>query len=420
MSKPIDVVVVGGGQAGLAASHFLTLRGIENVVIERGRVGETWRSQRWDSFALNTPRWMSQMPGEPEDDGDRDAFLSAPAWVGRLEASVARQRLPVREEVLVKVVRPRPAGGFDVQVEGPGGAEALGARAVIVASGTHNVPRIPSWAHALPSDVLQLTAGSYRRPADLPPGGVLVVGGAQSGVQIAEDLVLAGREVHLATSSVGRLRRRYRGRDSLEWLVLAGFWDRTPDQLSDPRMLTWPNPQLSGVGPQGHTVGLQSLAAMGVRLLGRPTSADAGRIVLEDTLGASIAFADRLAVDLIATADHAIAEAGIDAPPAEPDPADMPHPDPTSVHSPTEIDLPRAGISTIIWTTGFGGDFGYLPPGALDAAGHPVHDGLRSALPGLYYLGFPWLVKRKSGIIHGLAEDGAAVVGLIAQGLGRG
>ena len=420
MERSVDVAVVGAGQAGLAASHHLMRRRIEHVVLERGRVGETWRTQRWDSFALNTPRWMSRTPGEPEDGTDRDAFLSASEWIARLEASAARDGLPVRERTTVRSVERRADGPFRLVVAGPhGGVEDLDARAVVVASGILNVPRIPAFASLIPGEVRQLTAASYRSPEDLPPGGVLVVGGAQSGVQIAEELALAGRAVHLATSSVGRIRRRYRGRDMFEWLHLAGFWEQTRERLPDPAMATWPNPQTSGIGPRGHSVSLQTLAALGVRLLGRPRAVEGGRMLLDDTLGAAIAFGDHIAVQLRAMADRAIEAAGIDARAAEPDPADEPHPDPTSVHSPPAIDLAASDITSVIWTTGFGGDFGYLPPAAVDDTGRPLNDGLAGSLPGLYHIGFPWLTNRRSGIIDGVDADGSAIATSVADSLVR-
>jgi putative flavoprotein involved in K+ transport len=420
MSASIDAVVIGAGQAGLAASHHLSGRGIEHVVLERGRVGEAWRTQRWDSFALNTPRWMSHQPGEPETLGssdDRDAFLSAPAWVACLEAAARADRAPIHEGTLVTAVAPRSTGGFLVVADGPEGAAELETRAVVVASGAMNVPRVPAFAASLPGHVQQLTAASYRRPTDLPAGAVLVVGGAQSGVQIAEELLHAGRTVFLATSSVGRLRRRYRGRDSMEWLVHAGWWDLTPETLSDPRMQTWANPHTSGLGPLGHTISLQGLEAQGVRLLGRPVSVEGGRLMLDDTLGAAIAFGDRIAGDLVAQMDRAIEAGGFEAPPTEPDPSDVPHPDAASVRSPTEIDVDREGIASVIWTTGFTGDFGYLPRAALDANGHPIHLQGVAPVPGIYYTGLPWLLSRRSGIISGLDNGGALVADQVTAAL---
>lgn len=418
MSDP-GAIVVGGGAAGLAAAYHLGLAGVETVVLERGRIGETWRSQRWDSFALNTPAWFSRLPGDPEPVADeRDAFLSATEFAGRLEACVTRHGIRVRSATTVtRVAAGGDPGGLIVSIDGADGAQELRTRSVVVASGILNVPRVPSIAGSLPADIRQFTAADYRRPSDLPPGAVLVVGSAQSGVQIAEDLLAGGRTVFLCTSAVGRVRRRYRGRDMFEWLEAAGFWDRTPEQLPDPRMRQWANPQTSGVGPRGHTVSLQSLAALGATLLGRPRSIVGDRLLFDDTLGANIAFGDRLSVELKALADQGIAAVGATPGPVEPDPADDPHPDPSSIHSPAELDLERAGIASVVWATGFGGDFSYLPRSVVDHDGQPVHERGVAPLPGLFFLGFPWLTTRRSGIITGVGEDAARLSAPIAERL---
>ncbi|HEX7472595.1 MAG TPA: NAD(P)/FAD-dependent oxidoreductase, partial [Candidatus Limnocylindrales bacterium] len=297
----LGAVVVGGGSAGLAAGYHLGRAGVETVVLERDRIGETWRSQRWDSFVLNTPAWYSRLPGDPEPAAEeRDAFLSAPSFLERLEGYAARHGIPVRTGTTVTRVAAADTarGGLVVSVDGPGGSDEFRTASIVVASGILNVPRVPPIAGSLPTGIRQLTVAGYRRARDLPAGAVLVVGSAQSGVQIAEDLVAEGRVVYLCTSSVGRARRRYRGRDMFEWLAQAGFFDRTPDQLPEPRTRFPANPQTSGVGPLGHTVSLQSLAALGVTLLGRPRSITGDRLLLDDTLGANIAFGDRISADL--------------------------------------------------------------------------------------------------------------------------
>lgn len=417
----LGAVVIGAGQAGLAASYYLTQAGIDHVVLERGRIGETWRTQRWDTFVLNTPGWLSHVrsgdrTGDRDGEGQDDGFLSADAFVGRLEAYAARHEVPVRTAANVTRVEPLgPLGeGFLVSIDGPGGPDTLRSRAVVVASGIQNVPRIPAIAAAFPAGLPQVTAADYRRPSDLPPGAVLVVGGAQSGVQIAEDLLATGRTVYLCTSRVGRLRRRYRGRDMLGQLFDAGFYDMTPEDLPDPAMRLWPIPQTSGVGPLGHTVSLQGLAAHGVALLGRPTAVRGDRAVLDDTVGANIVFGDRVSSDLKALVDDHLRGAGAALAPSESDPADDPHPDPAAVHSPGELDLAAAGIGSVVWACGFGGDFGYLPAAAVDMRGVPIHDRGVSPIPGLFFIGFPWLTKRRSGIIAGVDEDAALIAGYVA------
>ncbi len=220
----IEAVIIGAGQSGLAASWHLTRRGVEHIVLERGRVGESWRSQRWDSFALNTPTWMNRLPGEPDDLAPRDAFLTRDAWIDHLQAYAAAQSMPIRTSTTVTSVEAgQPMGTFLVSSAGEdaGAGDTIETRHVIVASGAQVVPKVPALSTALPSWVHQLHTADYRAPASVASGAVLVIGSAQSGVQVAEDLLDAGREVYLCTSPVGRLRRRLHGRDSLEWLVAA-------------------------------------------------------------------------------------------------------------------------------------------------------------------------------------------------------
>ena len=409
-----DVVVIGAGQAGLAVSHHLAAAGIEHQVLERGVVGETWRRQRWDSFALNTPSWYSLLPGDEAGLGDPDGFAHRDDYVTYLASYASRLSAPVRTGLAVTGIRPRPGGGYDLATsDGP-----LSPRAVVVATGGQNRPRVPPVARDLPGDVHQLHSSAYRSAAVLPNAAVLVIGSAQSGVQIAEDLVDAGREVFLATSAVGRTRRRYRGRDVVWWLKAARFFDVTAAQLPNPAMLRWPLPQISGLGPRGHTLSLQVLEARGVRLLGRADGVRDGRLVLRDDLGANLAWADNSSAQIARMIENLIATQNIDAGDPEDDPADAPHPDPTAVHAPESLDLVDAGISTVIWTTGVAGDFSWLPAEALDSDGLPAHSDGVSVLPGLYFLGLPWLRNRGSGIIHGTVTDAAFLAATVASDLG--
>jgi putative flavoprotein involved in K+ transport len=414
----LGAVVIGGGQAGLGASNHLARHGIDHVVLERGRVGESWRSQRWDSFVLNTPNWMSQLPGEPDTTEPRDRFLSGDAFVARLQAYADGHAIPIRTGMDVTAVAALPAGGgFVVSTDFDGGTVEFETQTVIVASGVQRVPKVPAIASSLPVDIVQGHAALYRRPSDQPTGAVLVVGSAQSGVQIVEDLLGAGRTVYLCTSSVGRLRRRYRGRDMFEWLVETGFFDLPLERLADPKMRFARQPSISGVGPVGHTVSLQSLAERGVILLGRPAAIDGDRLLLDDTLGANIAFGDRTSAETNRGLEDGIRDAGLQVSDLEPDPADAPHPDPTSVRSPSELDLEAAGIGSVVWATGFGGDLHYLRVPVLDDADEPIHQRGAAPVPGIYFLGFPWLSKRKSGIIDGIDEDAAFVVNRVAEHL---
>jgi putative flavoprotein involved in K+ transport len=413
----IDAVIIGAGQSGLAASWHLTRRGLDHIVFERGRVGESWRSQRWDSFALNTPTWFNRLPGEPDDLAPRDAFLTRDAWIDHLQAYADGQTMPIRTSTAVTSVDVgQRSDTFLVSITGEGAADAIETRHVIVASGAQVVPKVPALSAALPSWVHQLHTADYRAPAALASGAVLVVGSAQSGVQVAEDLLDAGRTVYLCTSPVGRFRRRVRGRDILEWLVDAGFYEVTPEQLPDPRMQFAPIPQISGVGPYGHTVSLQSLADRGARLLGRPVGVEGDRVLLDDSLGANIALGDRVSAEFNALVEGGLRDAGVAPPPLEPDPADEPHPDPMSVHGSAALDLEASGVSTVIWATGFDGDFGFLRVPVIDDHGLPTHDRGAAPITGIHFLGLRWMTRRRSGLISGADADAVALADRIARG----
>jgi putative flavoprotein involved in K+ transport len=413
----IEAIVIGAGQAGLAASYHLARRGIEHLVLERGGVGETWRSQRWTSFVLNTPNWMSLLPGESEVAATRDEFLPLAAFVTHLQTYADRHQLPIRLGTTVTAVASHPGtAGFAVAARTEAGEEELRARSIVVASGGQRVPRIPAITRDLPAGIRQLSGADYRDPASLPPGAVLVVGSAQTGVQVVEDLLAAGRTVYLCTSAVGRYPRRYRGRDVLDWLSRVGLFDIPIDQLPDPSVRFLATPTVSGVGPAGHTVSLQGLAAQGAILLGRPARVSGDRISLEPTVGRNVAVGDRVSAETKIQIDDGLRALGVPLPPIGPDdPADQAHPDPLSIPSRAELDLESAGVASVIWTTGFSGDFGYLPGSILDDGGRPVQVRGLTPMPGVFCLGLPWMARRRSGLISGVDGDAAFVVERLAE-----
>jgi putative flavoprotein involved in K+ transport len=397
----IDCVVVGAGPAGLAASAALTARRVEHVVLERGRVGETWRTQRWDSFRLNTPGWMNQLLGEQP----RDAFATGAEVVQRLEKVAADA--PIRAGVGVERLRQR-GDGYALET---GGGD-LHARAVVVATGDQNVPRVPALARMLPDRVAQCHTADYRGPGALPGGAVLVVGSAQSGCQIAEDLLAGGRRVFLATSPAGRFAWRHRGGDTIEWLVEAGFFDQRPRDLPDPSVMRAAQPI---VASGGRSLSLQALARAGATLVGRPVAVAGERVAFDDSVMANVAAGDAFAARARGMIDELIARRGLEAPPYAPDDTEGP----VDLDPPGELDLRDQDIAGVVWCTGFAGDFAFMDHGLIGADGLPRHQDAAATAPGLWYVGLKWLVRRSSGILHGFPTDAAEVAAAVRVHLGN-
>ena len=349
----IDTVVIGAGQAGLGVSRELARRGIDHVVLERGRVGESWRSQRWDSFALNSPAWFNVLPGDSAPERP-DSFPSAAEFALSLQRYGFRHRLPVREGVPVHgVANGAPGAPLRVLIDG----DAIEARSVIVASGTSK-PRIPPVALSL--SAFQLHAAGYRNADHLPSGRVLVVGGGQSGVQIADDLLDAGRDVLLATSKVGRVPRRYRGRDVFAWLEEEGFFDERRGEAP-------PNP-VPQLGARS-TLSYQQLEHRGAVLLGGLERATGSHVRFRGDLAHHIVFADAVSAAIRARIDAHIERTGSHAPPAEDDPADEPYRAGPLPDGSCTLDLRSAGIGAVIWATGFDAATRFLPDGVAGERG---------------------------------------------------
>jgi putative flavoprotein involved in K+ transport len=395
----IDAVVVGGGPAGLAGSVALTGRGVEHVVLERDRVAGSWRAQRWDSFRLNTPGWMNQLLG----DQDRDAYATGPEVVLRLERLAAG--CPVREGVRVGRLA-RAGDGWTLATDDG----ELRASAVVVATGDQNLGRFPALARRVPSRVAQLHAADHRGPGQLPDGAVLVVGSAQSGCQIAEDLLAGGRRVFLSTSRVGRVPFWYRGRETVEWLVEAGFMDQRPRDLPDPSVMHAAMPILA----PGRGLSLPALARAGVTLAGRPVAVDGERVVFDDSVAANVAAGDAFAARARAMVDELVRRRGLDAPPAAPDEHDAP----VDLDPPSSLDLRAEEVGAVVWCTGFGGDFTWLGPRLVGTDGQPLREDAAAPAPGLWYLGLRWLTRRCSGILLGFPRDAAAVADAVKLHLG--
>ncbi|HSC73352.1 MAG TPA: NAD(P)/FAD-dependent oxidoreductase [Gaiellaceae bacterium] len=389
-----SVVIVGAGPAGLAVSSRLARTGVPHVVLERHQVGWTWRAQRWDSFRLNTPLWATRVPGKGIR-GRAESFPSPVSLVSALDR-LAR-RLPVAEGVEVFAAR-RSGPGWRLHTS----HGLIAADAVVVASGFQNVPRMPAYASELPERIQQLHVAGYRAPRQVGDA-VLVVGGGQSGVQIAEDLLDAGKRVYVATSRVGRMPRRFAGRDAFEWMLETGQLDVRRDD-ADPAAIGVATPQVSGVGG-GRTVSYQALAARGATLLGRVRGWNGGALELAGDLGDNVRFADDVSSLFRATWEKRARLRG-----AAPvvDPADEPAPQLYGVAGPRSLDLVGHGIGTVIWATGFGPSTGWLPTGALDSRRRPQ-------LPGLHVVGAPWLTHRSSANLYGMAADADRLVSTLTR-----
>jgi putative flavoprotein involved in K+ transport len=318
----LDAVVIGAGQAGLATSYFLKQHGLEHLVFERGEVGESWRSQRWDSFVLNTLNSMNGLPGAPWEGSMPDGFCTAGELAESFASYAKRFDLPVRAGATVtSVEQAGPNGAFVLRMTNGEGAETFDTRTVIIASGIMSAPNIPGMADSVPAGIVQRHAADYRNPADLPAGAVVVVGAGQSGCQIAEDLLDAGRKVYLCVSKVGRCPRRYRGRDIDDWLQDFGGWDVTREELADPAEVFVPQPQVSGVGRYGRSVSLQQLARDGAVLLGRISAVENNALLLEDNVAGCIRHADEVSATIKQKVEDYLAREGIEPPPHEDDPA---------------------------------------------------------------------------------------------------
>lgn len=409
MAEQIDTVVIGGGQAGLSISYYLTQEDRQHVVLEKNRIGESWRSRRWDSFTLVTPNWQLKLPGFSYDGDDPDGFLKRDEVVRYLEDYAATFNPPIRLGVEAKTVKGNGKGegeGFIVDTS----TGVLEASNVVVATGTFQKPRIPNFSRHIPPRVSQLHSSHYQHPDALPPGAVLVVGSGQSGCQITEELYQSGRKVYLCTSGVGRAPRRYRGKDFTRWLDMVGMVDETVDTLDSPEERFESNPHVSGKDG-GCTLNLHQFARDGVTLLGRLIDADGTELELEDDLMDNLSKADQFANEIKKGIDKFIEKAGIDAPPPN---TDSELKDGYESEVITELDLESAGIGTVIWACGYNFDFSWIEFPIFDEFGYPIQKRGVTEQPGLYFLGLHWLHTLKSGLFFGVGDDAAHIAEHIA------
>jgi putative flavoprotein involved in K+ transport len=413
-TERIETVVIGAGQAGLAMSHHLSRLGVEHVVLERGQVAERWRSERWDSLCFQSPNWNMNLPGWPRTTADPladpDAFSPLREVVHYIERYAETIGAPVRTGSAVRsLCRGAASRTLVVQADDA----RYEARNVVVATGPYQVPR-PTLPLGRP--VLELHATAYRQPAQLPPGAVLVVGSGNSGVQIAEELCAAGRRVFLSVSSHERVRRRYRGRDCIWWLIATGSADATLAEWTGARL----SRLMTGVRG-GHDIDLRRLAAQGVVLLGRVAGARDGLVAIADDLRTRIAHGDESLAAFDRRCDEVARAQALDLPP--PEPAADPWPDPEALRSPIRrLDLDREGIASVVWANGAVPAFEWIDLPVFGEPGlprrMPRHRRGVTDEPGLYFLGLPWLHKWKSAFLFGADEDAAWLAGQIVSGRG--
>jgi len=408
MAEDVEVLVVGAGQAGLAMSEHLGDAGIDHLVLERDRIAEKWRTGRWDSLVANGPAWHDRFPTMEVEGADPDGFASKDQMAHYFETFAKQIEAPVRTGVEVRSVERRTDGpGFRAQTS----ESTIDARFVVVATGPFQNPSIPP---ILPADtgIHQLHSSDYRNPSQLPDGNVLVVGAGSSGVQIADELRRSGREVHLSVGPHDRPPRSYRDRDFCWWLGVLGLWDlETPPQGAEHVTIA-----VSGAGG-GRTVDFRALAASGITLVGRTTSYEDGVLYFGNDLADNIRAGDANMLALMDAADAYVERNHLDLPP-EPGAREL-LPDPDCVTEPVRaLDLAAAGITTVLWATGFTTDYSWLKVDALDEHGRPRHRRGVSSEPGVYFLGLPWLSRRGSSFIWGVWHDARFIADQI--GIQRG
>ena len=402
-AEQIDTLVIGGGQAGLTMSHRLKQRGLKHLVLERHRIAERWRSERWDGLTFQFPNWSVRLPEFSLSHPEPDGFASTAEIVDFIDAYAAFVAPPIRCGVEAKRLRHRDGGpGFIVET-GDGSIEAHN---VVVATGPYQRPLIPDLLRG--EAVFQVHASRYRNPAQLPEGAVLVVGSGASGAQIAEELHRAGRGVFLSVGRHTRLPRRYRGYDLVRWLGEMGIDQTTTEQRGPSRLL----PVISGAYG-GHTIDFRRFAADGITLLGRLAAARDGVIEIAPDLAESLANGDAVYTTFLDMVDAHIRRHGLDFP-QEPAARAM-LPDPPCVTAPLrQLDLAACGINAVVWATGYGLDFRWIELPVLDAQGEPLHRNGITEIPGLYFLGLQWLSRMKSSFLSGVGDDAAVLADHIA------
>ena len=404
----MDTVIVGAGQAGLALSYYLTQKGHSHIVLERAaQPGYAWRNGRWDSFTLVTPNWCIKMPGDEYKGSDPDGFMGRSELLAYFEQYGEKFKLPVKYDTRVQSVEPDWHGsGFLVKTN----RENYRAANVVVATGLFQRPKKPAYSAKLPESVQQFHPGDYHNPQNLPDGAVLVVGSGQSGCQIAEELYLAGRVVYLSIGKAGRIPRRYRGQDFFRWANETGYLDRTVENLVSPHLRFLADPHLSGKDG-GRTLNLHRFARDGVVLLGHIYDIEDGQIGFVPDLLDNLASSDHFERQMTRTIDEYIARSGRKAPVEKLSQLRFGYK--TDIQQ--NLDLKAAGIHAVVWATGHQFDFRIVRLPIFDYDGFPIQKRGLTNWPGLYFIGLPWLINQKSGLLMGIGEDAALIAAQITS-----
>ena len=396
MKKHYSVIVVGGGQAGLAISYCLKNKGIDHLILEKNYIGYAWQEKRWDTFCLVTPNWQCTLPGFPYSGNDPDGFMEKDAIIAYIRDYAKSFNPPIKEGVEVFSVQNGDRGLFELNTS----IGSYTADKVVVATGNYHQPKIPRMAERLLQKIVQLHSADYKKPAALPEGEVLVVGSGQSGCQIAEDLHLAGKRVHLCVGSAPRSPRQYRGKDVVEWLDKLGYYDLAIDGHSDPESVRKKtNHYLTG-RDGGHEIDLRQFAREGMQLYGSLKNIRENKLKFKPNLKQNLDRADEVAESIKQTIDEYIARHGIPAP-IEPPYRPVWQPETEIV----ELDYQQANIASVIWCIGYQTDFSWVKVPVFDGVGYPSHDRGVTSVPGLYFIGLPWLYTWGSGRFSGIARD---------------
>jgi putative flavoprotein involved in K+ transport len=396
-----NTLIIGAGQAGLSISYYLTQQNHPHLLVEKNRIGEAWRSQRWDSFSLILPNWTLRLPGHEYDGEDPNGFLAKNEIVDYLERYARKFNPPVQLGVEVTSIEKDPAGhGFLIGTK----TGDLQAANLIVTVGSFQKPRIPPFSRNISSHIHQIHSSQYRNARELPQGAVLVVGNAQSGYQIAKELYRSGGKVYQCIGSVGWVPRNYRGQDAAWWMEKMGLFNQTAASLPSPRARFAGNPYVvSLVG--GRNEDLYKFTGDGVTLLGRIRGAQENKIALASDLNENLAKANQFSAEFKQGIDKYIQKTGLPAPEEDQEaPRSWPE-----LEQATDLNLDLAGITSIIWATGYSFDFSWIKFPIFDEYGYPVQERGITSQPGLYFLGLNWMHQRKSGLFLGVGEDAAHV-----------